>query len=260
MKKRYNIIFGCVFVAIVLVVTMIVKLNFKTENNNIIEEVSNNVIASQKKEKYNIYTYVTEETKEIAQNPSGVVCFEREFTPQFLKEICTDIAVIRVISLDYMDMDVSFFGMTFGKALVNNCIYGTIKEGDVITYMKPGGYVNMETYNNAQPEAERENRLMVREMYGITTPLSEEYMNILVNNDIEIEAGKTYLAYLTYNEKNKAYEIIGLERGLREVDIPKESEYVSVIDLDLEQVKILNNETGEYENMKEYIDNNINIY
>ena len=157
-----------------------------------------------------------------------------------------------------MDMNVSMLGMTFGKALINNSIYGTLKEGDVITYMKPGGYVDMETYNNAQPEAARENRLKVREMYGITTPLSEEYANLRVNKDINIEEGKTYLAYLTYNEKNKGYEIIGLEIGLREVQIPQETEYVSVINLDFEKTNILNNETQEYENLKEYIDNNIN--
>ena len=89
-------------------------------------------------------------------------------------------------------------------------------------------------------------------MNGITTPLSEEYMNMRVNKDIDIEEGKTYLAYLTYNEKNKAYEIIGLEIGLREVQIPQESEYVSVTNLDFEKTNILNNETQEYENLKEY--------
>ena len=59
-------------------------------------------------------------------------------------------------------------------------------------------------------------------------------------------------------KKNKAYEIIGLEIGLREVQIPQESEYVSVTNLDFEKTNILNNQTQEYENLKEYIDNNIN--
>ena len=76
-------------------------------------------------------------------------------------------------------------------------------------------------------------------MYGINTPLSEEYANLRVNKDINIEEGKTYLAYLTYNEKNKGYEIIGLEIGLREVQIPQETEYVSVINLDFEKTNIL---------------------
>ena len=261
MKKKYILI--SFILALVLVSTiLIVKFNVKLENNTntILEQSISDIdeIILEETPKYKISTYVTDDIKKIATAPASVVCFREQFTPENLKELCTDIAIIRVISLDYMNMDVSMFGMTFGKALINNSIYGTLKEGDVITYMKPGGYVDMETYNNAQPEAARENRLMVRKMNGITTPLSEEYMNMRVNKDIDIEEGKTYLAYLTYNEKNKAYEIIGLEIGLREVQIPQEDEYVSVTNLDFEKTNILNNETQKYENLKEYIDNNIN--
>ena len=259
MKKKYILISFILALSLVAII-LVIKFNTKTQNNTILEESISNIdqVILEEIPKYEISTYVTNEIKEIATDSASVVCFKEPFTIESLKKLCTDIAIIRVISLDYMDMNVSMLGMTFGKALINNSIYGTLKEGDVITYMKPGGYVDMETYNNAQPEAARENRLMVRKMNGITTPLSEEYMNMRVNKDIDIEEGKTYLAYLTYNEKNKAYEIIGLEIGLREVQIPQESEYVSVTNLDFEKTNILNNETQEYENLKEYIDNNIN--
>ena len=259
MKKKYILISFILALSLVAII-LVIKLNTKTQNNTILEESISDIdqVILEETPKYEISTYVTNEIKEIATDSASVVCFKEPFTIESLKKLCTDIAIIRVISLDYMNMDVSMFGMTFGKALINNSIYGTLKEGDVITYMKPGGYVDMETYNNAQPEAARENRLMVRKMNGITTPLSEEYMNMRVNKDIDIEEGKTYLAYLTYNEKNKAYEIIGLEIGLREVQIPQEDEYVSVTNLDFEKTNILNNQTQEYENLKEYIDNNIN--
>ena len=259
MKKKYILISFILALSLVAII-LVIKLNTKTQNNTILEESISDIdqVILEETPKYEIFTYVTNEIKEIATDSASVVCFKEPFTIESLKKLCTDIAIIRVISLDYMDMNVSMLGMTFGKALINNSIYGTLKEGDVITYMKPGGYVDMETYNNAQPEAARENRLMVRKMNGITTPLSEEYMNMRVNKDIDIEEGKTYLAYLTYNEKNKAYEIIGLEIGLREVQIPQEDEYVSVTNLDFEKTNILNNQTQEYENLKEYIDNNIN--
>ena len=229
MKKKYILISFILALSLVAII-LIIKFNVKTKNNTntIFEESISNIdqVILEETPKYEISTYVTNEIKEIATDSASVVCFKEPFTIESLKKLCTDIAIIRVISLDYMDMNVSMLGMTFGKALINNSIYGTLKEGDVITYMKPGGYVDMETYNNAQPEAARENRLKVREMYGITTPLSEEYANLRVNKDINIEEGKTYLAYLTYNEKNKGYEIIGLEIGLREVQIPQENEYV----------------------------------
>ena len=259
MKKKYILISFILALSLVAII-LVIKLNTKTQNNTILEESISDIdqVILEETPKYEIFTYVTNEIKEIATDSASVVCFKEPFTIESWKKIFKENSIIRVISLDYMDMNVSMLGMTFGKALINNSIYGTLKEGDVITYMKPGGYVDMETYNNAQPEAARENRLKVREMYGINTPLSEEYANLRVNKDINIEEGKTYLAYLTYNEKNKGYEIIGLEIGLREVQIPQEAEYVSVLNLDFEKTNILNNETQEYENLKEYIDNNIN--
>ena len=206
---------------------------------------------------YNVSTYVTEEIKNKAEYSGGILCLEYEYTPKKMYELSTDIAIVKVISLDYMD-PTGFLGKTFGKILINSSLSGNLKQGEVITYVEPGGYANMEEWDKLQPEAAREKRRYLREQAGLSTDYSNEWMYITADIDVEIEAGKTYLAYLAYNEKLECYEIIGLENGLREVNIPQEKESVSVTELNFEELKIKNNVTEEYENLNEYIVNNIN--
>lgn len=172
-------------------------------------------------------------------------------------ELATDIAIVKVISKDYMDPDASMLGMTFGKMLVNTVVSGNLNVEQVVTYEKPGGYVDLETWEKAQPNASTEKRRYLREKAGLSMDLSNEYINILIDSDVEIETGKTYLVYLTYDQSCNAYEIIGLGNGLREVDIPQENRSVSVTNVSVNERKIKNNTTGEWENLNSYVENNI---
>ena len=80
---------------------------------------------------------------------------------------------------------------------------------------------------------------------------AEQYYNVLLDGDIEIEAGKTYLAYFTYHENKDIYEIIGLGNGLREVE-----EDVSNGNI----IKIKDNSKGSFESLEEHIENSIKPY
>lgn len=53
------------------------------------------------------------------------------------------------------------------------------------------------------------------------------------------------------------YEIIGLGNGLREIDIPQEAKSVSVTSMSINERKVKNNTTGEWENLNSYIEKNI---
>lgn len=258
-KKIINIVAMIAVVIAVACVGIIAIGNKNTQEKQefIKEEVANQNDTNAQGEKYKLSTYVTEEMKQKATQGSSILCFANAFTPEWLKENCTNIAVVRVISQDYIDPD-GFLTYTFGTMLINNSIYGNLEEGKAVKYIKAGGYIDMETWNNAQPEASRDKRIETRKEQGITTPLSDEYMNIVYSDDIELEVGKTYLAYLAYNEKYNAYEMIGYKWGLMEINIPQEEEYVSKIDIDFENSNILNNETNEYESIKEYIEKYIN--
>ena len=69
--------------------------------------------------------------------------------------------------------------------------------------------------------------------------------------------GKTYLAYLTYNEFFNAYEIIGLGNGLREINVEKQKDFVKLEQYNIDDLKIKNNNTQEWEELNMYISKNI---
>lgn len=209
---------------------------------------------------YEITSYVTQEMKKGARKNVCSLAMRYEYTPEKMYELCTDIAIIKVISKDYMDPTASMLGMTYGKLLVNNTIFGNLSQGQIVKYEKPGGYIDLETYNKSRPIASQEKRKYLRREAGLPEDMSNEYINILAETDIELEEGKTYLAYLTYNEYDKAYEIIGLGNGLREVDIPQENISVTLTKERIDLLKIKNNETGKWENLEIYIEENINRF
>lgn len=209
---------------------------------------------------YEITSYVTQEMKKGARKNVCSLAMRYEYTPEKMYELCTDIAIVKIISIDYMNPSASMLGMTYGKLLINNIIVGNLSQGQVVEYEKPGGYIDVETYSKSRPIASQEKMKYLRKKAGLSENMSNEYINILAENDIELEEGKAYLAYLTYNEYDKAYEIIGLGNGLREVDIPQESTNVKSTEVNTNLVKIKNNETGKWENLNIYVKENINVF
>lgn len=245
MKKIYKVgllLFGSIF-SITMITAMCFALNNKNDNDN--------------EKQYILSSYIDNDVKEEATVNIASLCLAYEYTPQKMYDLSTDIAIIKIISEDYMDPNASILGMTFGKMLINNTISGNLKEGRVVTYEKPGGYVDMATYDASRPKASSEKRRYLREKAGINTDMNNEYINILADSDIELEVGKTYFAYLTYNSENNAYEIIGLGNGLREVNIPQESKSVMKTNLNYNELKIKNNITGEWESLDTYVKQSI---
>ncbi len=229
---------------------------FKSQNNDL-KNYNISIEDSNIKKEYELFSYVTEDIKSNSIQSICSLSMAYEYTPDKMYELSSDIAIVKIISKDYMDPNASMLGMTFGKLLVNNIIKGNLEEGEVVEYQKPGGYIDLKTYDESRPEASREKRRFLREQAGITNDMSNEYINILADSDIEIEVGKTYLVYLTYNTYTNAYEIIGLGNGLREVNIPQENKKVKMSEENIENLKIKNNQTGEWEDLYEYIEENI---
>lgn len=195
-------------------------------------------------------TYVTDEMKNNAINPSLIIC-GIAYTPEVLNEYATDIALVTIKSLDKADMDFfAFVPGTYGNFVVEDTIVGNMENGKEYQYVKPGGYVTEKEFEkNDDPEAiAKRNRLRENSKEKLNT---EQYYNVQLDGDIEIEAGKTYLAYFTYHEDKDIYEIIGLGNGLREVE-----EDVSNGNI----IKIKDNETGSFESLEEHIENSIKPY
>ena len=166
-----------------------------------------------------------------------------------LKKAATDIAIIKVISIDYSDMN--FFDAaptTYGKFLVDKTVHGTIKENNIYTYAKEGGFIpineyvqirNPEFYNETTQEyrKKRENR----------------YYNATFEPTMEIEAGKCYLALMKHYKDKNLYAFLDMEDGLREIDLPAQNK-VKHEAYDLNKLNVRNNVTGEMESLKSVIE------
>ena len=244
-NKQYLKIAACLIVILVFSVgAILTSINISQNNKVVKDDVSQ--LANGKQ----IYTYVTDEMKKdskyIDENRSTVQ-IAKAYTPEDLLELCDCVALITVESIEGASREYSSSTMTYGKVIVNNVILGDIKLGDEIEYLKPGGYITVAEYDKYEDGAE-----ITEKKIGEET----QYYNTLLNGDIEIEVGKTYLAYLRYDNNEDKYEIIGLGNGLREINIPKEN-VVTSKEYDIDELKILNNTTKEWESLKEYIENNI---
>lgn len=161
-----------------------------------------------------------------------------------LKKAATDIAIIKVISIDYSDMN--FFDAaptTYGKFLVDKTVHGTIKENNIYTYAKEGGFIpineyeqirNPEFYNKTTQEyrKKRENR----------------YYNATFEPTMEIEAGKCYLALMKHYKDKNLYAFLNMGDGLREIDLPAQNK-VKHKSYDLNKLNVRNNVTGEMESL-----------
>lgn len=207
-------------------------------------------------QEYQTYSYLSNEMIENAQEQIFHAELNNEYTPEYMLEVSDNVVLASIISVDSADTKYSTIGNTYGKLVVNNTIYGNIKEGEIVEYFKSGGIMTLEEYDRYQfPEA-REKHKRLQQESGIDP--STTYINTRLENDVNIEAGKVYLCYLKYSNVLKKYEIIGLGNGFREVNI-KKSKSVYSVKLNLNNYEILNNNTGKYESLVNYISENINV-
>lgn len=204
---------------------------------------------------YETYNFLSSDIIKNAQNSSISPELQYEYTPEKMKEIADIIAVISVISVDYADTKIIISGATYGKMVINNVLYGSIKSGEVINYIKPGGIMTLAEYEKNQPDGAKEKSEELWSENGIDA--TKIYVNFHFENDPIIEEGKTYLCYLKYNKNIDKYEVIGLGNGFRELNIAKNN-VVTAKAYSLDNYQIKNNNTGEYESLKEYIEKYIN--
>lgn len=166
-----------------------------------------------------------------------------------LKKAATDIAIINVISIDYSDMNLfDAAPITYGKFLVDQTIHGTIKEDSIYTYAKEGGFIPINEYE----------QIRKADFYNETT---KEYRkkrenrdyNATFEPDIEIEAGKSYLALMKYYKGKDLYAFLDMGDGLREIDLPAQKK-VKHETYDLNKLNVRNNITGAMESLKTVIE------
>jgi|GEM_PF-620372 len=196
------------------------------------------------------YSYITDEILENTQSLETDLCLVEEYEPNKLLKDADAIVVATVASIDKATANEGLFGMTRGKIVIKNAIYGELKEGQVVEYAKNGGIFTMSEWEKTQPNAANLKRAYLRKQAGVEMDLDNTYISVELSDDVQINEGTTYLMYL--KKYQDSYEIIGLDVGLREVDMPKVNE-VTTQKVETTDLKIKNNKTGEFESLENYI-------
>ena len=257
MKKLIFIVPIIILLVIGFVVTK-VYINKGEEynlNDKLEEEKTSNQVDS-----YEVYSYITDDVLKNSSESETTALFRTSYTPEYMIENSDVIALVTIITIDGASTEYSsMFGMTYGSMMINNTIFGNDIKEQVEEYIKPGGRISLEDWEKAQPQAANEKREYLRQQSGSEIDKQNTYLNIVLGNDIELEAGKTYLAYLNYSDTFQKYEIIGLGNGLREINIEKKTS-VTYQNYDINSLKIKNNDTKEWEDLDTYIQENIEAY
>lgn len=79
------------------------------------------------------------------------------------------------------------------------------------------------------------------------------YVNYMEKDDIQLEAGKTYLFFTTYIPKVNAYGINGAQYGAREILNVKTNKTVFRTMPEIKNIQVKNNDTNEYESLNNLI-------
>ena len=198
---------------------------------------------------YKVTSILPENVMSSAIDTPSQAILSYEPTPEYAMKKADHVAIVSIISIDGSDIKYdSQFGATYGKMLINNVISGTIEQNTVVDYIKSGAVMTLADWEKGQPQEANDKRAL----YSNGVDNSKVYYSFHLENNPIVEAGKTYLAYLKYNENLDKYEIVGFQSGFRELNINKQDS-ISYKNYNYSNYSIKNNETGEFESLSEYI-------
>lgn len=141
----------------------------------------------------------------------------------------------------------------YGKISVLKNLKGNTNANS-IKYTRYGGVISIAEYEKYAPQEMVANNEKHRNDAGQQNIDKEAtYMNFQYENDIEFEAGKTYLFFTMYESSTDTYVINGVQYGTREIYQPTTTKRVFT-DLPIESsLQIKNNATNEYESLDSFI-------
>ena len=171
----------------------------------------------------------------------------------FIAENAEYIIIGTVTSIDGMTnynptIEEYVMARTVGTIKVDKVLKGDLKE-DIIPFVRVGGTLPLSEYEKSLPEAHREkvglNKISQQEK-------KKRFVTEIMEGDIEIEEGKTYLIYTSYATDYERYSIQFLQYGLREVEsssLNKDTNKRTLDSNEYETIKVKNNENGNYEKL-----------
>lgn len=161
------------------------------------------------------------------------------------------VAIVKIESIDgannYSSVnDYYVYPYTYGKMKVLQVLKGNLSIDSIVNFYRLGGKISADRYYESLSASQKE---MLAGLKG-----SNEELDFRIDDDIKIETGKAYLVYLQdekfYEGKTNSYTIYGLQVGLREI---KEQQSSTHSTQSTNEIQILNNFTGEYENLSDVI-------
>lgn len=249
MKKK-RIIISLILIVFSIASIIAIKDNYKFDkkrHSNIEEE---NII------NYETSSYISEDMKNNAIDGGALLELAIDYTPEYMLELSDAVVIASIISIDGANTKLDqAVGSTYGMLVVNNVLSGNVNQGDKLPFFKSGGIMTLEEWEKYQPENEREKREELRKDAGVDA--SKVYLNMHYEYDPNVVEGKVYLCYLKYSNNLQKYEVLGIGEGFRELNIEK-SPSVNAKTYSVSSYKILNNITGKYESLNDYIEKNIN--
>lgn len=169
-----------------------------------------------------------------------------------LRDFHTNVFVGTVDSIDGCSTTIAtgeFIPMpqTYGKITVLENLNGEVPE-QTITFARSGGIISVADYEKNAPK-----ELVANHEKHRNKEIDKEntYLNYYFDNDITIEAGKTYVFFGSF-EKTGVFSIDGMHYGTREVveSSTKQSAFRSMPQASSLQLK--NNDTGQFESFADF--------
>ncbi len=174
---------------------------------------------------------------------------------QVLSELSDYIAIIRVDSVDgvtninrKLNKPV-IMPFTYGSASVLQVIKGSVP--DEVSYIRSGGMMTYDKWVEGQNNPDKLKALKADSDLADIPP-EDILVDCNMENDINIEVGKIYLAFMCRNDSSNfenEYVIQGFQYGLRELQEPNSAAAAqSAVEL-----KVKNNMTGAWESIGDIV-------
>lgn len=142
----------------------------------------------------------------------------------------------------------------YGKISVLSNLKGETK-ANTIDFARQGGIISVEEYEKFAPKEMVENNEKHRKSAGQERiDKANTYLDFTYENDIKLEAGKTYLFFSMYDENTGVYAIDGVQYGTRELYQTETKAKVFSSMPDIKTLQIKDNETGKYESFEKLLD------
>lgn len=141
----------------------------------------------------------------------------------------------------------------YGKISVLKNLKGQTNS-DTITFARNGGVISIADYEKNAPKEMIENDDKHRKEAGQEKiDKASTYIELRYENDIVIEAGKTYLFFMKYVSSTDTYVVNGVQYGTREIYQPSsKSSFFRKLPKET-TLQVRDNNTGEFESLDEFI-------